>query len=96
MIDASGESLCSTTLLVRGLRNLIPRSFVPVFDQFGVVLKKWIVERQSTQVISEPAYPEQLLEIGEPTLQDEHLVLDVGGAFLQQPCLGVYLIKKPE
>lgn len=82
-------------LLVYGLRNLIPCSFVPVFDQLGVVLKERSVEQQSTQ-IDEVAYPEQLLEIGKPTLQDEHLVPDVGGALLQQPCLGVYLIEKPE
>ena len=83
------------TLLVYGLRNLIPCSFVPVFDQFRVVLKKRSVEQHSPE-IDEPAYPEQLLEIGKPTLQDEYLVLDVGAAFLQQPCLGVYLIERSE
>jgi len=54
-----------------------------------------MAEQQSTH-IDEPTYPEQLLEIGKPALQDEHLVLDVCGAFLQQPCFGVYLIKKLE
>jgi len=65
-----------------------------VFDQFGIILKKRGVEQQITPVVNEPIYPEQLLKIGKPSLQDKHLVLDIGGAFLQQPCLGVYLAKK--
>lgn len=51
------------------------------------------IEEQSTLVIEEPTYPEQLLKIGKAALQNEHLVLDIGGSFLQQPCPGVYLIK---
>ena len=46
------------------------------------MLKTQNIERQSTLVIKKPTYIEQLLEIGKATLQDEHLVLDVGGPFL--------------
>ena len=75
----------------------MPGPFVPVFDQVGVILKKQSrVEQQSTLVIDEPAYPEQLLEIGKTTLQNEHLVVGIGGAVLQHSCLGVYLVKKPQ
>jgi len=54
----------------------------PVFYQFRIMLKTRSIEQQSTLVAEEPTYPKQLLEIGKATLQDKHLVLDVGGPVL--------------
>lgn len=53
--------------------------------------KQGRVEQQSAMVIDEPTHPEQLLKIDKPALQDEHLVIDIGATFLQQPRLSVYL-----
>ena len=51
-----------------GLRNQIPCTLVPVFDQFGVMLKTGSIEQQSTLGIEEHTYPVQPLEIGKTTL----------------------------
>lgn len=53
VVRTPGESLYRYSVLIYGLRNLIPCPLVPIFDQFRIMLKTRSIEQQSTLVFED-------------------------------------------